>query len=250
MDSADTGHKGQSNPILLYISRQARSLPRYILEQTVLNLFGWIPTLVGIALRNFFYRLILDLSGSTAIEPGVRIRFASNLKLGRGVYVDEGVYLHASPGGIDIGSGTFLMHRAMLHVYNFRDLPGAGIRTGRDCLIGEFTVIRGQGGVYLGDRVFTSPMVQIVAVNHVFADPARSFTQQGITAQGIHIGDDVWIGAGAVITDGVTVGTGAVVAAGAVVTTDVPPHSLVGGVPARVIRRIDGTRQPASRIYY
>jgi acetyltransferase-like isoleucine patch superfamily enzyme len=65
--------------------------------------------------------------------------------------------------------------------------------------------------------------------------------EQGITAAGIVIEDDVWLGAGAVITDGVRVGKGAVVAAGAVVTKDVPPHTVVGGVPARPIKTIDGT---------
>ncbi|HID52295.1 MAG TPA: acyltransferase, partial [Anaerolineae bacterium] len=66
------------------------------------------------------------------------------------------------------------------------------------------------------------------------------FTEQGITAQGIVIEDDVWLGAGAIITDGVRVGQGAVVAAGAVVTKDVAPYTVVGGVPARVIKEIDG----------
>ena len=130
------------------------------------------------------------------------------------------------------------MHGAVLHVYNFRDLPHAGIKIGRDSLIGEYTVIRGQGGVTLGDRVYTSPMTQLIAVNHNFDDPARPFVEQGITAQGIIVEDDVWIGSGAIITDGVRVGQGAVVAAGAVVTKDVAPHTVVGGVPARLIRQI------------
>lgn len=136
------------------------------------------------------------------------------------------------------------MHGAVLHVYNFRDLPHAGIRIGCDSLIGEYTIIRGQGGVTIGDRVYTSPMTQIIAVNHIFNDPQRPFVEQGITAQGIVIEDDVWLGSGAVVTDGVRVGKGAVVAAGAVVTRDVPPHTVVGGVPARVIKEIDGS-QPA-----
>lgn len=232
--SATTANGG----IRLYLSRQAASLPRYILEQTLFALVGWVPTIIGIGLRALLYRLILKMDGLVAIEAGVRLRFASHIRLGRGVYLDEGVYIHACPNGVEIGENTLVMHHAELHVYNFRNMPHSGIKIGRDGLISEFTVIRGQGGVTIGDRVYTSPFTQIVAVNHVFDDPTRPFIEQGITAQGIVIEDDVWIGSGAIITDGVRIGKGAVIAAGAVVTQDVPPHTLVAGVPARVIKEI------------
>jgi acetyltransferase-like isoleucine patch superfamily enzyme len=224
----------------LYLSRQADSVPRYILEQVVQSLLGWIPTVVGIALRALGYRLILNMGGLAAIESGVRLRFANHITLGRRAYLDERTYVHAGPGGVTIGAGTLVMHGAVLHVYNFRDLPHAGIHIGEDSLIGEYTIIRGQGGVHIGDRVYTSPAVQIIAVNHVFDDPTSSFVDQGITAEGIVIENDVWIGSGAIITDGVRVGKGAVIAAGAVVTQDVAAHTLVGGVPARIIREISG----------
>ncbi len=226
--------------IRLYLDRQASSLFRYVLEQTVQFLFGWIPTIVGVGLRGVFYRLILHMDGLAAIESRVRLRFADHIKLGQGVYLDEGVYLHACPQGIEIGPRTIVMHGAVLHVYNFRDMPHSCIRIGSDSLIGEYSVIRGQGGVEIGNRVYTSPFTQIIAVNHVFDDPDRPFVEQGITAEGIVIEDDVWLGAGAIITDGVRVGKGAVVAAGAVVTKDVPPHTVVGGVPAKPIKTIDG----------
>jgi acetyltransferase-like isoleucine patch superfamily enzyme len=143
------------------------------------------------------------------------------------------------------------MHGAVLHVYNFRGLPHAGIKIGCNSLVGEYSVIRGQGGVEIGDRVYTSPFTQIIAVNHVFDDPSRPFVDQGITAEGIVIEDDVWLGAGAVITDGVRVGQGAVVAAGAVVTRDVPPYTVVGGVPARIIKKIESnSTEPEREIYY
>jgi acetyltransferase-like isoleucine patch superfamily enzyme len=229
----------------LYIDRQAPSLAHYLLEQLLFALVSWVPTVVGIGLRALLYRLILHMDGVAAIEDGVRLRFARNIRLGQGVYLDGGVYLHACPGGITIGEETMVMHHAELHVYNFRNIPQAGIRIGRNSLIGEFNVIRGQGGVTIGDRVYTSPLVQIAAVNHVFDDPTRPFVEQGITAEGITIGDDVWVGAGAIITDGVTIGKGAVVAAGAVVTRDVPPHTLVAGVPARVIRKIGDKKKEA-----
>lgn len=238
------------NSIRLYLDRQASSLFRYVLEQTVLFLFGWIPTIVGVGLRGIFYRLILHMDGLAAIESRVRLRFADHIRLGHGAYLDEGVYLHACPQGIEIGPRTIVMHGAVLHVYNFREMPHSCIKIGSDSLIGEYSVIRGQGGVQIGDRVYTSPFTQIIAVNHVFDDPGRPFVEQGITAEGIVIEDDVWLGAGAIVTDGVRVGKGAVVAAGAVVTKDVPPHTVVGGVPAKPIKTIDGSADPSKRTIY
>ena len=157
--------------ISLYLNRQAASLWRYILEQTIFLLVGWVPTIVGIGVRTVLYQMILRKSGFVAIENGVRLRFASNITLGHGVYIDHGSYLHACQNGIEVGDNSIVMHGSVLHVYNFRELPHSGIRIGRDSLIGEYTVIRGQGGVSIGDRVYTSPFTQIIAVNHVFYDP-------------------------------------------------------------------------------
>jgi acetyltransferase-like isoleucine patch superfamily enzyme len=203
------------------------------------------------AVRAAAYRLILTMKGAAAFERGVRIRFASHVIVEHGAYIDQGVYLHACPAGIKVGRHSLVMHGSVLHVYNFRNLPHAGIWIGEHSLIGEYNVIRGQGGVTIGNRVYTSPMVQLVAVNHVFDDPSRPFIEQGITARGITIEDDVWIGSGAIVTDGTTVGKGAVVAAGSVVTRDVPPHTVVGGSPARVLRQVaDGTPPPAGTVYF
>lgn len=202
-------------------------------------LLGWVPSVVGIAMRAILYRLVLKMDGMVAIENGVRLRFADNIRLGHGVYIDKGSYLHACPNGIEIGSSSVVMHGSILHVYNFRGIPHSRIHIGANCLIGEYNVIRGQGGVVIGDRVYTSPFTQIIAVNHVFNDPARPISEQGITAEGIVIEDDVWLGAGVIVTDGVRIGQGAVVAAGSVVTKDVQPRTLVGGVPARQIRDLN-----------
>ncbi len=236
-----------------YLLGQAQSVPRYLAEQTILSLFGWMPTLAGIGLRALAYRLIMRLEGMPAIEAGVRIAHAANIRLGKGVYLDRGVYLHALPGGITIGEGTFVMHHTMLHVFNYRNLPHAGITIGRNCFLGEFNVIRGQGGVTIGDDVYTGPMVQIVAVNHVYDDPNRPIREQGITAQGITIEDDVWLGASAVVVDGVTIGRGSVIGAGAVVTTDIPPYSIAVGAPARPVkdrRRLGENHRPKKEVFF
>ncbi len=240
------------NALSLYLSRQAKSLPHYVLEQLLQACFGNLPTVIGVALRAFFYRFMMRLDGLSAIEDRVRLRFASHISLGRGSYLDQNVYLHACPNGIEIGAGTYVMHGSVLHVYNFRGLPNSGIWIGKNSLIGEMNVLRGQGGIRIGDRVYTSPMCQLIAVNHVYDDPARPFVEQGITAQGIVVEDDVWIGSGAVITDGVCIGRGSVIAAGAVVTCDVAPHTVVGGVPAKLIKHItpEAAKKQRGEVYH
>ncbi len=231
-----------------FLAGQSTSLPRYVLEQALFALFGWVPSLVGIALRGLAYKLIIRSEGLPLIEYGVRILHARNLRLGRGVYVDHGVYLHALPNGIRLGDRTIVMHNSILHTFNFRNLPHAGIVVGRDCFIGEANIIRGQGGVTIGNDVYTGPLVQILAVNHVYADPNTPIREQGITAQGITIEDDVWLAAGAIVLDGVRIGRGSVIGAGAVVTGDIPPYSVAVGSPAQVVkdrREADNTRRAA-----
>lgn len=97
-----------------------------------MGLVGWIPTVIGFGLRGVLYRLILRMDGPAAIENGVRLRFASLIRLGRRVYLDQQVYIHACPNGVTIGDETCVMHSSILHVYNFRQLPNAGIRIGRE----------------------------------------------------------------------------------------------------------------------
>jgi acetyltransferase-like isoleucine patch superfamily enzyme len=211
-----------------------------VLEQTLFLFLKGIPGLLGIGLRSIAYRLILHSQGLPIVEDNVRIAQAANVYLGRRVYLDHGVYLHACPQGIFIGDNTFVMHGSKLHVYNFRDLPNAGIWIGHNSYIAESCILRGQGGVRIGDHVLLAPRVQVLAVNHIFDNPTMPVIQQGITAAGIQVGDGSWIGAGAILLDGVRVGEGAVLGAGAVVTQDVPAHTLAVGTPAKVVRSLDG----------
>jgi acetyltransferase-like isoleucine patch superfamily enzyme len=92
------------------------------------------------------------------------------------------------------------------------------------------------GRVTIGNLVRIATYAVLVGENHGTEDLDRPIAVQPMTSRGVVIGDDVWIGANATVVDGVTVGDHSVVAAGAVVTRDVPPWSVVGGVPARVLR--------------
>ena len=91
-----------------------------------------------------------------------------------------------------------------------------------------------QGGIIIEEGALIGHGVVLATLNHVI-DPDKR--QQLIPAP-IHIGKRVWIGANATITQGVTIGDNSIVAAGAVVTKDVPPNTIVGGVPAKEIRKI------------
>ena len=139
-------HPSTFSSVRLFLNRQASTLARYLLEAAITFAFGWIPTIIGIGIRGVMYRLILDIEGWVAIEKGVRLRFSDHISLARGVYLDEHTYLHGCPNGIQIGTNTVVMHGSVLHVYNFREMPHSGISIGEDSLIGEYSVIRGQGG--------------------------------------------------------------------------------------------------------
>lgn len=94
------------------------------------------------------------------------------------------------------------------------------------------------GPVTIGSHVNLAQGITITALNHNFDDSEKRIDQQGISTKEVVLEDDIWVGANAVILPGVTIGKHAVVAAGSIVTKDVPPHSLVAGVPAKVIRQI------------
>ncbi len=94
------------------------------------------------------------------------------------------------------------------------------------------------GPVEIGSHVNLAQGITVTALNHNFDDTEKRIDEQGVSTNPVTIEDDVWIGANAVILPGVTIGNHCVVAAGAVVTKDVPPHSLVAGVPAKVIKQI------------
>lgn len=237
-----------------YLKGQSTSIPRYVVEQTIMTLLGGLPSLVGIGLRGIAYKALLKADGLPLIEHNVRLLNPANIRLGKQVYIDANCYLNGLPGGITIGAGTSLMHGTIFHVFNYRDLPQAGITVGENCFFGEYTCIRGQGGVKIGNGVYTGTQVQIAAVNHVFTDPDTYIKDQGITAEGITIEDDVWLASNVVVVDGVTIGKGSIVGAGAVVNKDLPPYSVAVGVPAKVVRdrrQMDAIRQQtAAQVHY
>ena len=112
---------------------------------------------------------------------------------------------------------------------------GKNIHIGKNVFINMGCKFQDQGGIFIGDGALIGHNVVLATLNHAISPGDRAT----MIPAPIHIGRHVWIGANATVLPGVTIGDGAIVAAGAVVTKDVPKNTMVGGVPARVIRTID-----------
>ncbi|MDR8076962.1 DapH/DapD/GlmU-related protein [Burkholderia cenocepacia] len=117
----------------------------------------------------------------------------------------------------------------------FHATGGAGMKLGRNVFVNQNCTFYDLGGLEIGDDVMIGPNVSLITSGHP-VEPSRR--RDGVIAKPIVIERNVWIGAGATIIGGVTIGENAVVAAAAVVTRDVPPNTLVGGNPAKIIRSI------------
>lgn len=111
---------------------------------------------------------------------------------------------------------------------------GKNIHIGKNVFINMGCKFQDQGGIFIGDGALIGHNVVLATLNHAKSPDNRAT----MIPSPIHIGRNVWIGSNATVLPGVTIGDGAIVAAGAVVTTDVPENTIVGGVPARIIRTI------------
>jgi acetyltransferase-like isoleucine patch superfamily enzyme len=115
----------------------------------------------------------------------------------------------------------------------------ARIRIGTGCFLNLGVMVASMNLVEIGDHCMFANGCFISDASHRFDDPETPVPRQGFTTKGpTRVGDNVWCGAGVVITSGVTVGRRAVIGANSVVTQDVPPYSIAAGAPARVIREI------------
>lgn len=112
---------------------------------------------------------------------------------------------------------------------------GKNIRIGENVFINACCNFQDQGGITIGDGALIGHKVVLATINHGYASEKRQWNYPAP----IVIGKNVWIGSNATILQGVTIGDNAIVAAGAVVTRDVAPETIVGGVPARFIKTIE-----------
>ncbi len=153
--------------------------------------------------------LVLLLRDRALVSARTRVQLSGRIRFGRGSVVKS---------------------------YSVVQTSGGRIRFGRDCAIGSFNhIAAGQADVLAGDHVRLGPHVSIIGTSREYRRKDRRIVEQGFADRGIRIGNDVLVGAGAILVDGCEIGDGAVIGVGSVVTGRIPPYAVVFGAPARVI---------------
>ncbi len=134
---------------------------------------------------------------------------------------------------IVIGPGSKVFEFAVI-----RTVGGTGdVVIGERCMINAHCVLYSGSGIFLGNDVLLAPGVQVVPANHAFERRDLTIARQGFLPPkgGVEIGDDVWVGANAVLLDGAKIGRGAIIGAGSVVRGEIPDYEIWAGLPARKI---------------
>lgn len=153
-----------------------------------------------------------------------------SIKIGTDSSIASGAKLDADNGQITIGDRCWIHPGVLLLSY------GGSITMGDDCTVNPYSILYGHGGLKIGSGVRIAAHCVVIPSNHVYDKLDVPIFKQGLTKEGIVIEDDVWIGAHVTILDGVHIGQGSIIAAGSVVNKDVSPFSIVGGVPAKIIK--------------
>ena len=192
-----------------------------------------VPGALGLALRKFFYPLLLGRCGRNVVFGlNVVLRHPHKIRIGDNVVIDDQCLIDAkgtANEGITIGNGVFVGRNTILSCKNGDIVLGDGANIGFNCEV--FSASR----VTVGPNTLVAAYAYLVGGDHEMTDRSKDVVEQGRRSAGISVGAGAWIGAGATVLDGVMVGERAVVGAGAVVRSDVPAGATAVGVPARVL---------------
>lgn len=197
------------------------------------------------------FRAMQMLVRGTANRPFMRhsggaLYIGSNAKVigrrfishdGRLILEDGALVQGTARSGLTFGADVSIGHGTMIRPSSlYGGEAGSGLKMGNRSSIGAMGFVGCSGSIVIGNDVMIGPGAFLFSENHVFDALDETIKSQGVRRGFLTIGDDCWIGGGARLMSGVCVGQGAVVAAGSVVTHDVSPFSVVGGVPARLLK--------------
>ena len=195
------------------------------------------PKLIQIIRGAFLAIRIKKSNGIIFLGRRTKIKFKSKISLGKSVHIGDNVEIYAlSKNGVEIGNNVSILKNTIIECTGVIRQLGEGLIIGNNVGIGQNCFFQVRGQVNIGNNVIFGPGVSIFSENHNFSDLNQYINEQGETRKGVIIENGVWIGSGSIILDGITVGNNSIIAAGSVVNKDVPSYTIVGGVPAKVIK--------------
>jgi acetyltransferase-like isoleucine patch superfamily enzyme len=226
-----------TSPLAKYqaIAVGSASLWELVKYELAVMLLAPLPGALGFFLRKLCYGRLLGAMGrNVLIGKGVTIRHPGKIRLGDGVMIDDFAVLDAkgeSNAGIVLGDNVLIGRNTVLSCKDGDLAIGAHSNIAGNCLIQSGKNVR------IGANVLMSAYVYLVGGGaHNSARTDVPVIRQGQRIRDLTIEDNAWIGAQVTVMDGVTIGRDAIVGAGAVVTRDVPAFAVAAGVPARVLR--------------
>lgn len=160
-----------------------------------------------------------------------KISWGKFLRLGNHVYISA-----LGKNGVSFGNNVSIGAFSRIVVSTSLQDIGSRIVLGNNVGIGEFAYLGGAGGLVIGDDCIVGQYLSCHPENHNYQKESILIRQQGISRKGITIGSNCWIGSKVTILDGVHIGSGCVIAAGSVVTKSFPENSIIGGVPAKLLK--------------
>lgn len=160
-----------------------------------------------------------------------KIQYGKFLRLGNQVYVSA-----LSKNGIQFGDNVSIGAFSRVIVSTSLNEIGDTISIGNNVGIGEFAYLGGAGSLEIGDECIVGQYFSCHPENHNYQNTTISIRHQGVTRKGIKIGKNCWIGSKVTILDGVTIGNGSIIAAGSVVNKSFPENSIIGGIPAKLLK--------------
>jgi acetyltransferase-like isoleucine patch superfamily enzyme len=222
------------------IEKIGRSNYRLDINITNIDLFLIVFTKGIQVFRGFYYKLFFKkVRGLFFVGKNVQINFCSKITCGRSVTIDNNVKINAlSKNGINIGNNVSILNNTIIDCIGVFNNIGEGLTIGDNVGIAQNCFIQVRAHVNIGNDVIFGPNVSIFSENHLYENSNIPIRKQGVSRKGVVIEDGVWIGTRAVVLDGVTIGKNSVIAAGSVVNKNVPPHTVYGGVPAKLIKNL------------
>jgi acetyltransferase-like isoleucine patch superfamily enzyme len=189
-------------------------------------------------LRGFYYKLFFkSSSGLLFIGRHCKIRYCHKIKAGKTITIGDNVEINAlCVEGVTMGNNVTILRNTVIECTGNIKNMGVGLVIGNDVGIAQNCFIQVRGKVTIGSHVMFGPNVSIFSENHGFIDLDIPMISQPTTRGEVIIEDDVWLGTRSIILSGIRIGKGSIIAAGALVNRDIPPYSIVAGIPGKVVK--------------